>query len=64
MKITVLAAALILGLSSSVSAQNVEAVNSFDLNRYLGTWYEIARMPARFQRGCKDAKAVYERISS
>lgn len=32
---------------------------SVDLNRYTGTWYEIARLPMWFQRHCVDSKAVY-----
>ena len=27
-------------------------VNKVDLQRYAGTWYEIARLPQWFQRGC------------
>lgn len=34
-------------------------VPSVDLNRYTGTWYEIARLPMWFQRHCVDSKAVY-----
>ena len=34
-------------------------VPSVDLNRYAGTWYEIARLPMWFQRHCVDSKAVY-----
>lgn len=30
-----------------------------DLNRYLGTWYEIATIPQRFQRGCTGVTATY-----
>ncbi|KAF0805284.1 outer membrane lipoprotein Blc [Alcanivorax sp. S71-1-4] len=30
-----------------------------DLARYAGLWYEIARLPAFFQRGCYDATAFY-----
>jgi len=30
-----------------------------DLNRYSGTWYEIARLPMWFQRHCVDSKAIY-----
>jgi len=30
-----------------------------DLNRYLGTWYEIASFPAWFQRGCTGSTAEY-----
>ena len=50
--------------SGSAVAQEVKTVTQFDLNRYLGTWYEIARFPARFQRGCKNAKAVYRKIGA
>jgi apolipoprotein D and lipocalin family protein len=30
-----------------------------DLGRYLGTWYEIAAFPQRFQRGCTATTANY-----
>lgn len=30
-----------------------------DLKRYLGKWYEIAHLPARFQKGCTDTTATY-----
>ncbi len=31
----------------------------FDRARYSGTWYEIARYPVPFQRGCVATRAVY-----
>ncbi len=31
----------------------------FEPARYLGTWYEIARMPNRFQAGCVGTTATY-----
>ncbi|MDI4632964.1 lipocalin family protein [Pelomonas sp. V22] len=35
-------------------------VPSVDLNRYLGTWYEIALLPNRFERRCvSDTQAHY-----
>jgi apolipoprotein D and lipocalin family protein len=34
-------------------------VAQVDLNRYLGTWYEIASFPQRFQRGCTGSSATY-----
>jgi len=37
----------------------LEVVPHVDLNRYLGNWYEIARLPARFQEGCTDTTATY-----
>ena len=37
----------------------LEVVPSVDLERYLGTWYEIASYPAWFQRGCTAVTAEY-----
>lgn len=41
------------------------AVSDLDLNRYQGTWYEVARMPNRFQKSCfQAAVARYQRLDS
>ncbi len=32
---------------------------NIDLNRYLGTWYEIAKFENEFQKDCAQTKAVY-----
>ncbi len=37
----------------------LETVESVDLQRYLGTWYEIASFPQSFQRGCTGTTATY-----
>ena len=37
----------------------LEAVQEVDLERYLGTWYEIASYPQRFQEGCTATTATY-----
>ncbi len=34
-------------------------VKNFDANRYLGTWYEIARLDHRFERGLEQVTAHY-----
>lgn len=34
-------------------------VAEFDLDRYLGTWYEIARYDHRFERGMQQVRAEY-----
>lgn len=34
-------------------------VERVDLDRYAGTWYEIASFPTRFQRGCTATTASY-----
>jgi apolipoprotein D and lipocalin family protein len=37
----------------------LQVVPSVDLKRYVGTWYEIARFPHRFQKGCVASQATY-----
>ncbi len=37
----------------------LETVRHVDLGRYVGTWYEIAAFPQRFQRGCTATTATY-----
>jgi apolipoprotein D and lipocalin family protein len=37
----------------------LETVVHVDLPRYLGTWYEIANFPQKFQRGCTATTANY-----
>jgi apolipoprotein D and lipocalin family protein len=38
-----------------------KAVAKVDLTRYMGTWYEIASFPNRFQKGCTCSHAHYEK---
>jgi len=37
----------------------IEPVDNFELNRYLGKWYEIARLDHSFERGLKAVSAEY-----
>ena len=37
----------------------LETVPSVDLQRYLGTWYEVASFPQSFQKGCTGSTATY-----
>ena len=39
---------------------NVKAVDGFEANRYLGSWYEIARLDHSFERGLNNVSATYE----
>lgn len=39
--------------------ENASAVKNFELERYLGTWYEIARLDHRFERGLSRVQAQY-----
>lgn len=40
----------------------LETVPRVEVERYLGTWYEIAAFPQRFQRGCTATTASYARL--
>jgi apolipoprotein D and lipocalin family protein len=37
----------------------LEVVPHVELEKYLGKWYEIARLPFRFEDGCTDITATY-----
>jgi len=37
----------------------LQVVSYVDLKKYIGTWYEIARFPNRFQEGCVRTSATY-----
>lgn len=52
----------VLGASSAAASDHapLPTVPAVDLDRYLGTWYEIALLPNRFERKCvSDAQAQY-----
>ncbi len=38
---------------------NVEPITNFDVNHYLGQWYEIARLDHSFERGLDQVTATY-----
>ncbi|MES9946052.1 MAG: lipocalin family protein [Candidatus Thiodiazotropha sp.] len=39
--------------------QGVQPIDGFEIDRYLGTWYEIARMDHHFERGLDNVTANY-----
>ncbi len=39
--------------------ENVRPVEGFEIPRYLGTWYEIARFDHSFERGLSEVTATY-----
>jgi apolipoprotein D and lipocalin family protein len=57
------ALALVAGCATSTTERlrlpTLQTVVHVDLSRYLGTWYEIASFPNRFQRGCMATTATY-----
>ncbi|MGE4331022.1 lipocalin family protein [Diaphorobacter sp.] len=52
-------AALMAGCASTSPPPGVVAVTPFDLQRYQGRWYEIARLDHAFERGMTDVSALY-----
>jgi len=38
---------------------SLEVVPHVELEKYLGKWYEIAHLPAKFQEGCDETTATY-----
>ena len=46
------------------SGPPIETVPKVDLQRYQGKWYEIARLPNRFQKDCKASTATYGLLAS
>jgi apolipoprotein D and lipocalin family protein len=39
--------------------EGVEPVRGFDVARYMGTWYEVAHLPNRFEKGLDRVTATY-----
>lgn len=61
---TLLAATLLLSSGALGAQAPLPTVPSVDLDRYAGTWHEIARYPNRFERMCaRDVTANYTRRS-
>jgi apolipoprotein D and lipocalin family protein len=55
-----LALALLFFLTACVrQPEGIEPVDNFELDRYLGTWYEIARLDHSFERGMEQVTAEY-----
>ena len=57
----VVVAAFALGLAGGCSSvyPPLDVVEEVDLDRYAGRWYEIARYPNSFERGCVGVTADY-----
>jgi len=47
----------------ALNAGILVTVETLDLEKYLGKWYEIARYPNRFERGCTNVTAEYGLLS-
>lgn len=58
--IVIFTAWLLAACSSTGDVTPPQTVSSIDLNRYQGTWYELARLPMFFQRNCAQSEAHYK----
>jgi apolipoprotein D and lipocalin family protein len=58
--VAAIGAAAIAGCSTAPPA-GLEPVTGFQLERYLGNWYEIARLDHSFERGLSDVTATYRK---
>lgn len=52
--------ALTLAACTTAPPDGLLPVTSFEINRYLGQWYEIARLDHSFERGMSDVNATYQ----
>jgi len=58
-KITIILLLLFVSAGCSSIPSGVQAVRDFDINRYQGRWYEIARLDHSFERGLSNVSANY-----
>ncbi|MEO8616898.1 MAG: lipocalin family protein [Luteolibacter sp.] len=49
-------------MKSTAAFPPLKTVDRVDVGRYLGKWYEVARFPKWFQRGCVSATARYSNL--
>jgi apolipoprotein D and lipocalin family protein len=60
MRKTIMSIFMLLNLAGcSNIPSGVQAVQGFDVNRYLGKWYEIARLDHSFERGLTNVYTIY-----
>ena len=59
LRIMILAALFLIAGCTGIP-EGVTPVRGFQLERYLGTWYEIARLDHSFERGLVDVTATYQ----
>lgn len=52
---------LLMGCSNTDLPEGLEPVEGFELERYLGKWYEIARLDHSFERGLEQVTAEYKK---
>ena len=53
--LSVITAMVLAGMAAVDRKGELEVVGAVDLSRYAGRWYEIARLPNRFEKKCADS---------
>ncbi len=58
--LVILAAGICYYCSTSVKVpEGIQVVENFDIERYMGTWYEIARFDFKYEKDLKNVTATY-----
>jgi len=52
---------LLTNCQTKKSKMDITTVKEFDLQKYMGTWYEIARFDHKFERGLQGVTATYSK---
>ena len=60
--IPLLAGLAALAACSTAPPEGISPVTPFDVSRYVGKWYEIARLDHSFERGMTDVTATYRAL--
>ena len=61
MRLAIFCSLLMLMSACTSVPDGIEPVTGFELNRYLGKWYEIARLDHGFERGLSEVSADYSK---
>lgn len=60
-KILILLTMFVLGGCAGGMPKGITPVQGFELDRYLGQWYEVARLDHSFERGLEQVTATYKK---
>lgn len=60
----ILGLAILVSTISCEEGMDLETVKTIDIEKYAGTWYEIARLPNSFEKGMSCVTATYTSLSN